>query len=93
MGVLRSIKLYFYLFIQVTHLYILWVALYFIASHLHTQLCVPFTWYGIIMAPIMATTPPCQALRWLIYNGGNSIITMWIITGTALIQYIKPITA
>jgi hypothetical protein len=72
-----------YLFV-VTNLYIMWIILHYIASHLYVYLCVPKNIWGFIISPFMSATPQCQALRWLIYNGANMINNMWIVLGTWL---------
>jgi hypothetical protein len=43
------------------------------------------------MSPFMAAAPHCQALRWGIYNGGNSIVSMWLTMGVWLVGYITPL--
>jgi hypothetical protein len=40
----------------------------------------------------MLAAPHCQALRWLVYNGGNTIISTWITFGFWLLSYISPMT-
>jgi hypothetical protein len=63
-------------------IYLGWVAIHYIASHLYVYLCVPLSWYGVIMSPFMASTPHCNGLRWVIYNGGLTITNMWLMFGT-----------
>ena len=65
-------------------IYILWIFLHYVSAHLYTSYCVPNTLYGIIISPILTTTPHCQGLRWIIYNGGNQINNMWITLGSWL---------
>ena len=72
-------------------IYIIWILLYYISSHLHVYLCTPNTYIGFILMPFVAPAPHCQALRWVIYNGGNSIVNMWLLLGSWLLVYIKPI--
>jgi len=62
-------------------MYIAWIVLHYICSHLYIQMCTPSTLYGFITSPIMAPTPHCSAFRWVIYTGGNTISTMWLIIG------------
>jgi hypothetical protein len=78
--------------LQITGIYFIWIIIYFIASHLHVYYCVPATIYGFIMSPFMITSQHCQALRWIIYHGGNNIVTMWIIFATWIMQYLRPMT-
>ena len=79
--------------LKVFWIYFIWIFMYYIASHLHIYCCLPPTISGFLMSPFMTATPHCQALRWIIYNGGNSIVTMWLLMGAWLLQYIKPITS
>ncbi len=72
-------------------LYLLWVSMHYIASHLYVHWCVPATLVGLIMSPFMVPAPHCFGLRWLIYQGGNSIIVMWSIFGVWLLSFILPI--
>jgi len=74
-------------------IYLVWIVLHYFAAHLYTKFCVPATILGFIAAPFIATSPHCQALRWTVYNGGNSIAAMWIVLGTWLLQYLIPIRA
>lgn len=70
--------------INISGIYIVWILLHYIASHLYTNLCVPNTIYGFVMSPFMVTAPHCQGLRWIVYNGSNIITNMWVILGTWL---------
>jgi len=67
-------------------IYLVWIVLHYITPHLYVHFCVPLTMQGFIMSPFMAPSPHCQALRWAIYNGGNTIISMWIVFGTWIMQ-------
>jgi hypothetical protein len=59
-------------------IYMIWILLHFMASHLYIRFCVPFTFYGFLLSPIIMANPYCVALRWIIYNAGNTIHTMWM---------------
>jgi hypothetical protein len=65
-------------------IYLVWITLHFIASHLYVKICVPASFLGFIVSPFLTTTPHCQSLRWIIYNGANTINNMWVIIGTWL---------
>lgn len=67
-------------------IYLLWIVLHYISPHLYVHFCVPLTLQGFIMSPFIAPSPHCQALRWAIYNGGNTIIAMWVVLGTWIMQ-------
>jgi len=71
-------------------IYLLWICLHYIAPHLYVRFCVPATIIGFIMSPFIATSPHCQAIRWTIHNGGNTITAMWILMGTWIIQHFIP---
>ena len=68
--------------INVSGIYLLWILLHYVASHLYVKLCVPSTIFGFIMSPFMTATPHCQGLRWIVDNAANMINNMWIIFGT-----------
>ena len=67
--------------INISGIYLLWILLHYVASHLYVKLCVPCTLFGFIMSPFMTATPHCQGLRWIVYNAANMINNMWIIFG------------
>ena len=69
---------------EVTGIYLVWIVLHYIASHLYIKFCVPDTVTGFLLSPFMTATPHCQGLRWLMYNGANMINGMWIVLGTWL---------
>ena len=64
--------------------YFMWITLHYIAPHVYTYLCTPITILGFLISPFVAATPHCSALRWVIYEGGNMITTMWIGVGSYL---------
>ena len=71
-----------------TAIWIFWILLHFIASHLYSKLCVPLTFTGFLMSPFISPAPHCVALRWAIYNGGNVIIHMWTLLASLFISYL-----
>lgn len=71
--------------------YFMWIFIHYISAKLYITWCVPAGLTGFILAFIYAPSPHCNALRWAIYNGGNSISAMWILFGTWVISYIVPI--
>ena len=68
-------------FINICGMYFIWIILHYISSHLYKEFCNYNSWFGFLLSPILASAPHCQALRWLIYNGGNIIETMWVLLG------------
>jgi hypothetical protein len=67
---------------NISGIYLLWIFLHYVASHLYVKLCVPNTIIGFIMSPFMTSTPHCQGLRWIVYNAANMINNMWSVLGT-----------
>lgn len=68
--------------LRVSGVYLFWIFLHYVASHLYVTFCVPKTIIGFIMSPFMTATPHCQGLRWIVYNAANMINNMWIILGS-----------
>ena len=67
--------------IKVSGMYLLWICLHYVASHLYVKFCVPNNFVGFLMSPFMTATPHCQGLRWIVYNAANMINNMWIVLG------------
>ena len=70
---------------KILGIYICYIVCHYLASHLYTEFCVPQTFIGLVQSPFTAVLPHCQALRWIIYNGGNTISLMWTALGAWLI--------
>lgn len=91
-----TLKQYFDIFLNmfknIFGIYVLWVFIHYVSAHIYVRFCTPATLIGFILSPFMAAAPHCQALRWALYNGGNSIISMWVTVGLWLLGYLKPIT-
>jgi hypothetical protein len=73
----------------VSAIYIGWIVAHYVAVHAYKYFCVPSTWVGFLLSPLTATSIQCIGLRWTIYTGGNTIITMWIIIGAWVIKSVK----
>lgn len=69
---------------QISGVYLMWILLHYFASQLYVKLCTPGNMYGLLMSPFLVTTPYCQGLRWVIYNGSVMINNMWIVLATWL---------
>ena len=69
-------------------MYFAWIACHYIASHLYVSFCTPLTFTGFVRSPFMVAAPHCQALRWIVYNGGATIINMWGLLGAWIISKI-----
>ncbi len=70
-------------------LYLLWILLHYFASHFYIKYCVPPTFMGLIVSPFFVPTPHCKALRWVIYNGGLTIESMFVMMGLWLYSKIS----
>jgi len=68
--------------VNIAGIYLLWILLHYTASHLYVKLCVPYDLTGFLISPFLTSTPHCQGLRWLIYNGATMINNMWVVLGT-----------
>ena len=73
-------------FLTIYGIYLLWILLHYIASHLYIKFCVPLTLNGFLLSPIIMTNQYCVSLRWIIFNAGNNINNMWIAIGTFISQ-------
>ena len=71
----------FKIFINVSGMYLVWICLHYVATHLYVKLCVPSTIIGFLLSPFMTATPHCQGLRWVVYNAANIINNMWVVLG------------
>jgi hypothetical protein len=79
-------------FINITGIYLVWIFLHYIASHLYVRMCVPSTLIGFLLSPFMTATPHCQGLRWIVFNAANMINNMWIILGAWIMSNILVVT-
>jgi len=62
--------------------YLFWIVLHYISAHLYASWCANLTLVGFLLSPFVVPAPHCQAFRWVINNGSNSITAMWIALGT-----------
>ncbi len=76
--------------IRIFGIYIAWICVHYISSHLYLHWCVQSTLVGFLMSPFLVPAPHCQALRWIIYNGASNINAMWIFLSTWIINRILP---
>ena len=66
--------------------YIMWIVLQYTAAHLYPEYCMPISISGFLLSPFMVSAPHCVAMRWMITEGSNIIITMWVTLGAYAIQ-------
>lgn len=70
---------------KIVAIYASWMILHYISAHAYTYFCVPLTWKGILLSPFTVPTVHCTCLRWIIYTGGNKIISMWLLAGVYIL--------
>jgi hypothetical protein len=63
---------------EVAGVFILWICLHYVAANLYPSYCAETSVVGFIKSVFVAQAPHCIALRWVIYNGGIAINSMWI---------------
>jgi len=79
---------YFSMFIELCGIYIVWIVLHYTCSHLYVSWCTPMTIVGFLLSPFIVPAPHCQAFRWVIVNGSNTITLMWCALGSWLAKKI-----
>ena len=52
-------------------IYVVCVLGHFLATHLYTSFCTPWTWTGFFFSPLRSLSPECRALRWVIMEGSG----------------------
>lgn len=67
-------------------LYMFWILVHYISSHLYIHWCAGNTFIGFILSPIYSSAPHCQALSWTIYTTSRQFVVMWIALGTYLCE-------
>ena len=67
--------------------YLMWITLHYAAVHLYPMYCAPFTITGFVLSPFMVAAPHCVAMRWLITEGSNVIVTMWVSIGAYAVHH------
>ena len=69
-------------------IYILWITLHFICSHLYARFCAGNTIISILISPFISPMPYCVAMRWVIFKGAKAIEIMWFLSGKWVIEQI-----
>ena len=67
-------------------IYIIWVLIHYMSAHIYTKICVPSGLFGFVLSFILTPSPYCYTLRWIIFNGGNYITSMWVILGMWIVN-------
>jgi len=66
---------------DIVGIYLLWISLHFISSHLYAYFCAGNTIMTIFMSTFITPMPHCVAMRWVIFKGAKVIEVMWILIG------------
>lgn len=70
--------------INVCGIYLFWIIMHFAAANLYPIFCAELSIWGLIKSAFIVPSPHCQAMRWVITNGGSVINQMWVVLGTWL---------
>lgn len=63
-------------------MYIVWIFLHYGAAHLYQMHCAPSGFWGFILSPLMASTPYCTGLVWILQNSVIKFMAIWTIFGS-----------
>lgn len=77
---------------RVALIYLAWIGAHWAATHLYSTHCVPKSFTGFFQSIAYTPTPVCSGLRWVIYNGGESISAAWLVVGGACLTHLRTIT-
>ena len=78
MDFINTFKNVFRMVYDVAGIFILWIIIHYSAANLYSIYCAELTMIGFIKSVFIAQEPHCVAMRWIIYNGGNMINSMWL---------------
>ena len=62
-------------------IYLFWITVHYITSHLYPHLCADLSFYGFITSAVYVMTPHCRALAWLQNTSQMAIQNMWMVLG------------
>lgn len=62
-------------------IYLFWITVHYISSHLYPHLCADLSFYGFITSAVYVMTPHCRALAWLQSTSQMAIQNMWMVLG------------
>lgn len=63
-------------------MYIIWIILHYVSAHLYKLHCAPSGIWGFILSPLMASTPYCTGLVWVLQNSVLKFMAIWTIVGS-----------
>jgi hypothetical protein len=65
--------------VRIICLYTFWCIAHFFASHYYPVICMPYSVRGFLFSPLMAPAAHCNALRWMINQGGATLCGGWMV--------------
>ena len=80
-NMVNTIKYYLMFVYNATVIYFIWVFIQYISIYLYKRFCTPYTIIGILLSPLLISSPHCKALRWAIYTGATTLDSMWGLFG------------
>ena len=80
-NMVNTIKYYLMFVYNATVIYFIWVFIQYISIYLYKRFCTPYTIIGILLSPLLISSPHCKALRRAIYTGANTLDSMWVLFG------------
>ena len=63
-------------------MYIVWILLHYVSAHLYKMHCAPDGLWGFLISPLMASTPYCTGLIWILQNSVIQFMAVWTIVGS-----------
>lgn len=63
-------------------MYLVWIILHYLAAHLYKMHCAPNGIWGFLLSPLMASTPYCTGLVWVLQNSVIKFMAIWTIVGS-----------
>jgi len=91
---LEAVKNFIYRCVQTIFsggkIYLFWITVHYLASHLYPHFCAELSVYGFITSAIYVMTPHCRALAWLKVTSTMAIENMWIVLGAWFCAKLMP---
>ena len=78
------------LLLSVGKVYMFWIVIHYLASHMYPYFCTELSIYGFITSAIYVMTPHCRALAWLKTTSATAIENMWLVLGAWFCAKLMP---
>lgn len=63
-------------------MYFVWIILHYASAHLYKMCCAPSGIWGFLLSPLMASTPYCTGLVWIMQHSVIKFMAIWTIVGS-----------